>query len=346
MKIMLTAGILTLLHTSASLTGDLTAPVIPDSAKQFMPQSTASFSDGLLEVLRDLVLHARPDLKEASGICLCLVAIVMLVSLVGSMPGKTQSAADLAGCVAIGGVLLGAANSMIQLGVQSVGQITEYGKLLLPVMTTALAAQGGVSSSVALYTGTAFFNSLMASWITKILTPMIYLFLGLSIACACLGEDMLIRLRDGLKWLMTWLLKTAMYTFTGYIGITGVVSGTTDAAALKAAKLTISGVVPVVGGILSDASEAVLVGVGTAKNAAGLYGIFAILAMFLGPFLRIGAHYLLIKGTSVICSVFGNKRTAGLIMDFSSAMGLVLAMNGAVSIMLLISVVCYMKGVI
>ncbi len=212
-------------------------------------------------------------------------------------------------------------------------------------MTAALAAQGGVSSSVALYTGTAFFNSLMASSIKNILTPMIYLFLGLSTACACLGEEMLIRLRDGLKWLMTWLLKTVLYIFTGYIGITGVVSGTTDAAALKAAKLTISGVVPVVGGILSDASEAVLVGVGTAKNAAGLYGIFAILAMFLGPFLKIGAHYLLIKGISLICSVFGNKRTAGLITDFSSAMGFVLAMNGAVSMMLLISVVCYMKGV-
>ena len=75
-------------------------------------------------------------------------------------------------------------------------------------------------------------------------------------------------------------MKIVLYAFTGYIGFTGVVSGTTDAMAMKAAKLTISGAVPVVGGILSDASEAVLVSAGIMKNAAGVYGILAVLAIF------------------------------------------------------------------
>lgn len=79
------------------------------------------------------------------------------------------------------------------------------------------------------------------------------------------------------KNVVSWSLKTILTVFTTYMTVTGVVSGTTDAAALKATKVTISSVVPVVGGILSDASEAVLVSAGLMKNAAGIYGILAVL---------------------------------------------------------------------
>jgi len=144
---------------------------------------------------------------------------------------------------------------------------------------------------------------------------------------------------------MTWCLKTILYVFTGYIGITGVISGTTDAATLKVAKMTISGAVPVVGGILSDASEAVLVSAGLVKNAAGIYGMLAVAAVWIRPFVKIGAHYLLLKGTAGFCGIFGSKKTTDLISDFSSAMGLLLGMTGSVCLMLVISTACYMKGV-
>ena len=118
-----------------------------------------------------------------------------------------------------------------------------------------------------------------------------------------------------------------------------------DAAALKATKLVISGFVPVIGSIISDASETILVSAGVMKNAAGIYGLLAILAICVGPFLRIGIHYLLLKLTAAICGVFGSKQIGGVIKDFSGAMGYVLAMTGTVCLLLLISVVCFMKGV-
>ena len=109
--------------------------------------------------------------------------------------------------------------------------------------------------------------------------------------------------------------------------------------------MTISGAVPVVGGILSDASEAILVSVGVMKNAAGIYGIFAVLAIFAGPFLRIGVHYLMLKLTAAVSGVYAPKRLTELIGQMSSAMGMLLGMTGAVCVMLMISTVCYMRGV-
>ncbi len=324
---------------------DITAPEPPESAQSRMPSQQESFGQGLFEVLRDTLLLVKPDLKEAVKVCAGVIAAVIAVSVLRSIPGSAAAAADLAGSIAIASVLLHAANSMVRLGTETVYEISEYGKLLLPAMTAALAAQGGVTASAALYAGTAAFDALLSSLIAKVLTPMIYLFLALAVAASAVGVEMLEKLRDTLKAFMTWILKTLLYIFTGYIGITGVVSGSTDAAALKAAKLAISGAVPVVGGILSDASEAVLVSAGAVKNSVGIYGLFAILAIWLEPFLKIGAHYLLLKAAGALCGVFGSKQPTSLIGDFTAAMGLLLGMTGAVCLMLLISLVCFMKGV-
>ena len=137
----------------------------------------------------------------------------------------------------------------------------------------------------------------------------------------------------------------ALYVFTGYMTITGVISGTVDQTALKATKLTISGMVPVVGGILSDASETILISAGTVKNGVGIYGVTALIAIVIVPFLKIGVQYLMLKITASVCSTFGPKRITSLISDVSAAMGLLLAMTGAESIFLLISTFCFLKGI-
>lgn len=310
-----------------------------------MPSETETFGEGLLEVIDDAIGYFHPELKEAITVCVGVVGAAMVVSLLKSIPGSRTKTVELAGTVTVAAMLLNASNSLIHLGADTVGKISEYGKLLLPAMTAAMAAQGGITSASALYAGTAFFDSFLTSLIVNLLTPMVYVYLALSAAGSAIGEDMLKKLRDFMKWAYVWILKVILYVFTGYISITGVVSGTTDAAALKAAKLTISGVVPVVGSILSDASEAVLVSAGTVKNAIGIYGMLAILAVWIGPFLKIGAHYLMLKLTAGLCGIFSGKQMTDLIGDFSSAMGFVMAMTGAVSLMFMISTVCFLKGV-
>lgn len=269
----------------------------------------------------------------------------MMVSLLQTFSGQVKTLADTAGSVAVAAVLLLGTNSLIRLGADTVQELSQYGKLLLPVMTAAMAAQGGVTSSAALYAGTAVFDSVLSSLIANVLAPLVYLFLALAAANSAVGEEVLKKMRDTVKWFISWSLKTLLTVFTTYMSITGVVSGTTDAAALKATKVTISSVVPVVGSILSDASEAVLVSAGLMKNAAGIYGILAVLAVFLAPFLRIGVHYLVLKLTAALCAVFGSKPMTELIGDFGAAMGLLLAMTGSACLLLLISTVCFLKGV-
>lgn len=324
---------------------EIEAPPVPDSGRDWMPENTASFLEGLLELISKTVTAIRPDLKEASRVSLGIMASVLMVSILQSVSSTVKNVSETAGTVAIAALLLLSTNSMIRLAADTVVEIGEYGKLLLPVMTAAMAAQGGVSSSAALYAGTALFTSLLQSVMGYILVPGIYLYLALHAGCSATGEDMLKKIGDLLKGFLSWSLKIMLMSFTTYLGITGVVSGTTDAAALKAAKVTMSSFIPVVGGVLSDASEAVLVSAGLMKNTAGIYGIFAVLALFLHPFLQISIHYLILKLTGAVCAVFGSSRIIGVINAFSGAMGLLLGMTASACVMVLISTVCFMKGV-
>lgn len=322
---------------------EFTAPPPPEDAEALMPVESKSFFEDVMSIIRQAAEDLMPELTNALRVCAALVAIAVAVSLLQTVSGNLP-ALELAAVVGISVLLVKTSGAMITLGAETVRKLSDYGKLLLPVMTGALAAQGGAASSAALYTLTVIFDSLLSSVASAVIVPMVYAFLALSIAGSAMGQGVLGKLADLIKWAATWFLKIILYGFTGFMSVTGIVSGTADAAAVKAAKLTISGMVPVVGGILSDASESVIVGAGVVKNAVGIYGLLAVIAIWITPFIQLGVQYLLLKGTAALTEVFGFKCGTELIGKFAAAMGLLVALTGTVCFLLLISTVCIMKG--
>lgn len=327
------------------VSAEIAAPTVPEAGQKLMPRETESFSQGLRHILKELLPILQPELTQGLRTGAGLVAVCMLLSLLRSGSPEIARTADLVGAVSIGTLLFAGAHTMIRLGADTVTQMSEYEKLLLPAATAAMAAQGGLNSATALYAGSALFNTVLSALLVRLLLPVQYLYLATGTAEAALGSDALKNLKKTMKDLIFWCMKTLLSLFTAYLGITGVVSGTTDAAVVKAAKTTISSVIPVVGGILSDASEAVLVGTGLLRNAVGIYGILAILAVFLGPFGRIGVQFLILKGAACLCAIFGSKHDTELIDDFSEVMRMLLGMTGAMCLLLLVSSVCFLKGV-
>ena len=324
---------------------DFTAPTAPDAAINYMPDETDNFGEGLLFVIQEAIRKIQPEFTEAIRVCVIVVGVTIAIGMLSCFTEKKDIAFDLAGALIVSLLLVQPAKSLIRLSTQTISEISLYGKMLLPVMSGALAAQGGITKSAAIYSGTAFFNMILSGLISEVLMPLAYIYICVAIVSRAFPGQVQEELRKFLKWFMSWGLKTILYVFTGYISISGIVAGSTDAALLKATKLTISGMVPVVGGILSDASEAVLVSAGLVKNSTGIYGLLAVTALWIEPFLKIGIQYLCMKITGGICRMVGTKSIGDVINDFSETMGLLLGMTGAMCLIVLISTVCFMKGV-
>ena len=324
------------------VSAELSATEVPEAGTRLMPEETKDFGQALGGMLRDLLPVLAPHFYAALVASGSLAAVCLLVSLV---PGEGGRTGNLVGVVAAGALLLSSTGAMIRLGEQTVTDISEYQKLLLPTMTAALAAQGGATAAAALYAGSAAFNTLLSQWMVRLLIPVQYLFLAVSMAGNVLESDFLKSLKDTMKGMLLWCLKTLLSLFTAYLGITGVVAGSADAAAVKAAKAAFGTLVPVVGSVLAEASEAVLVGAGVLRGAMGIYGILAILAVFLEPFCQIGIQYLILKATAAFCGLFAPKAVTTVIGDFSEVMRMLLGMTGAICVLGLVSTVCFLKGV-
>ena len=116
---------------------EFSAPTVPDSGRALMPEDTADFGKGLLELARKALTQLRPDLAQCARVCAGVLGAAILTGLLRCFPGTEKGLVNLAGVLVVSALLGTTANSMISLGRETIVEISGYGKLLLPVMTAA-----------------------------------------------------------------------------------------------------------------------------------------------------------------------------------------------------------------
>lgn len=312
----------------------------------FDPEQGGEFSEGIVQIFSKSWEENKPTLVQAAGLAAVVICVVLLCATVGAMNDSCGlEPVSIAGALGITAACTFQFHAMIQLGAQTVQRLMEYATLLLPALASAVVATGAVGSAGAVYMGTVLFSDVLTVLISKLLIPMVYLYVGVATANCALGNHLLDSIRDLIAWLISGSLKAILYVYTGYITISGIISGATDAASVKATKLALSGMVPVVGGIISDASETLVASAAVLKNSIGVFGMLAVLAFCAAPFLRIAMHYLVLKLSKAVCGTVGRKNHVELVGNLSTAMGFLLGMTGTCALMLLLSIVCSLKAV-
>ena len=96
---------------------------------------------------------------------------------------------------------------------------------------------------------------------------------------------------------------------------------------------------PIVGGILAEATESVLAGAGVLRGMVGAFGALAVLALCLVPFLRLGAQYVLYQAAGFVAMAAGPEKLTKLLSAMGDAFALMLAMTGSCALVLIISLV-------
>ena len=66
---------------------EFTAPQIPSSADQYMPDHTEDFGEGLWIVIQNAIRTVKPGIAEVSGTCLSLIAAAMLTGIMNHFSG-------------------------------------------------------------------------------------------------------------------------------------------------------------------------------------------------------------------------------------------------------------------
>ncbi len=303
----------------------------------------AGLDDGLAELVdtgtRELAGIVRRAVRSSVLILLILLFCGLAETVQEGAGGSPSRSVSLAGTLAVTAVAVADVNALLGMGTGAIARMTSFANVLLPTAAAVTAATGAVTGAAARQLAAALFSDLLVNLIHGLLVPLLYGYIAASAAQAAVGENRLKRLADLLKWTVTTVLTVVTMAFVGYLTASGVVAGTADAATVKAAKFAISGAIPVVGGILSDAAETVLASAGILKGTVGVFGMVTILGICLIPLLQLAVHYLAYKLTAALASALGDGPVCGLVDRLGGAFGLVLGMTGACCLLLLIALV-------
>lgn len=336
-----------------ALTVTVRAAEVPEDLVRSAPEAAEELLEGadltaggltaaLAQLLQSLGDRAGEVVRQRlRGAAAILLVAVLCGAAEGFFQGsgmKSPPFLPMAGALSVTMAAAGSLDSLLGLGASTIDELSAFSQTLLPTLAAATAAAGAVTTATVQQVATVFFVDLLIRLIDRVCLPMVYLYIGVVTAAACLPENRLGALADGVKKVVTWILTGAVLAFTLYLSVVRVITGSADAVTVKVAKAAISGVVPVVGKIISDASETVLAGAGMLKNTIGIFGTLAILAACAYPFLQLGVQYLLYKLTAFLAGAVGAPGLCRLIDGLGGAFGLILAMTGSCALLLLVSV--------
>lgn len=320
---------------------------LPDEAAALLPPvaktEAGNFPQGLERIGQAALAALRRHLPQSMRTVGLLLGIVLLCSLVHTVGTGGAQTLRLAGALAIAAACTAGLQSVFAAGQETLDQLQVFSAALLTTLSASVAATGAVTTAAALHAGTAFFLNLLLRLVTSLLLPLVYGFVAAGTAAAALGNETLSRVAALLKWFVTLCLKAIATAFVAYLTLSGVVSGSADGTAVKALKLAVSTAVPVVGSIISDAAETVLVSAGMLKNAVGVFGLLGAFAICAVPFARIGLQYLGLKLSAALSAVVDSLGLTRLLDVMAAAMGMILAMTAVALLLAVFSCVCALR---
>ncbi|MEG1658162.1 MAG: stage III sporulation protein AE [Oscillibacter sp.] len=324
---------------------------LPDQAEEILREGDFSGSTALAKGVGNILERAAAQVREIlktrlRGAAAVLLVVVLCGAVDGFYRGTGKTFLPMVGALSVTMLTAGSLDSLIGLGGETIDQLSTFSKVLLPTLAAATAAGGAVGTATVQQVTTVFFVDLLLNLIDGLLLPLVYLYIGALTAAACLSENRLGAIAEGLKRVIVWILSSALLVFTLYLSVVRIISTSADGVTVKVAKAAISGTIPVVGSIISEATETVLAGAGMLKNTIGIFGTLAILAACAYPFLQLGIQYLLYKLTAFLADTVGAPSLCKLINGLAGAFGLVLGMAGSCALLLLISVLSSVAAVL
>jgi len=335
---LLLLALLCLPARAAEVPEDL-AGTLPETAAELLQEDGSVAENGLRRLLGRLGPALRGALAESVRGAVLLTMVVLLTGAAQGFAAAAGGAAErwvpLAGVLGVTALSAGDLSALIGLGAATMQDIAAFAKLLLPTMAAAIAGSGGVLTASAWQVGTLWAADALTDLIGELLLPLTYCHIALAAAGAALPESGLDQLADGLKRLISWGLCSLVALFTLYLSVSNVLTGSADRAAVKAAQTAVSSAVPVVGGLLSGAAEAVLGAAHSLRSVIGAAGVFGVLLLCLTPLVRLGVQFLLYKAAAFASAVSGMKPLERLLEQLGDAFGLILAMTASCALLLL-----------
>lgn len=213
----------------------------------------------------------------------------------------------------------------VSAGREVVDTMVTFMQALLPVLLTLLVAVGGVASAAIFSPVVLTTLGVFGTLIKNIILPLLFFVAILGIVDNLSERFKVSNLAGLLKVVAMGLMGIFSTIFLGVLAVQGVAGAVGDSVAFRTAKFSVDAFVPVVGGMLSDALEAVVSSSLLIKNAVGIAGMAAIGAMMVVPLLKIITMAFIYKLAGALIQPINDGQMVGCLNGLGNNLLLIFA---------------------
>lgn len=302
--------------------GDL-EKIVEDTMKENELLPKFNTKDFLLGLIKGDVKFTFKDIIKNIGLLffkelrtsLILLAKILIITLISSILTNLQSTfenasvAELANYISyvlIAILVISSFTQVMELAKETIDRMVGFMQAILPILLTLLTAASGPNTKMLFHPMILMTVNLIGILIKTIILPLIYFSFIISIISNISNRVEFSKLSELGRQVITFIISGALTLFIGIITIYGL--GTKiDGLTIRTAKFAVDKLIPIVGGFLSDAVEAVVGCSAILKNGLGFIGLLVLLFICILPVIKILVLLFTYKLITVVIQPIGSS---------------------------------------
>lgn len=303
---------------------------------------------GNINIFNNILNIVGRETKTAvTNIGIIMIVIIvhsLLVTITENLGNKNVSQiAFFVEYIVIITLVLNNFSDIISMVKESINNLVGFSNNLIPLLITLMLTTGAIISAGVVKPILLILVNFIGNFITNFILPLVIIGTILAIVSKISNKVRIDKLAKFMKSAGIWILGIIMTLFVTVLSLEGSITETVDGVTAKTAKAAVSTVIPVVGKILGDATDAIIGSAGILKNAVGIVGVFIIIGICITPIIKLSILSLAYYITSCICEPIADERIIGLLDSIGDTFKILLAIIFCVSIMLIIGLTIVMK---
>ena len=240
-------------------------------------------------------------------------------------------------------ILLTSFSGCISLVKDTVQNLVGFTNCLLPILITLMLTTGAITSAGVLQPILLLLINFVGNTVSNFILPILLISTSLSIISGISDEIKISKISKFLNSSAVWILGIIMTLLVTVLTIDGNLTETVDGVTAKTTKAAVSTVIPVVGKILGDATDAVIGCAGILKNAVGFVGIIVVLGICLMPIIKLTILTVTYYLASSICQPIADTKIVNLLGNMADTFKVMLAIVFCVTIALIVGLTIVIK---
>ena len=228
-------------------------------------------------------------------------------------------------------VIMSNFTDIIKLVQDTTGNLIGFMNTLVPLLITLMMYTGSITTSSVVEPIILFMINFIGNIIQNLIIPFVLVLTSLVIISKISDKVHIDKLSKFFKSGIVWFLGIVLTVFVGVVSLEGTLSSSIDGITAKTTKAVVSSAIPVVGKILGDAVDTVLV------------GVVIVIGICIMPILKLFVLSVSYKLLSTVVQPIADEKIIDLLEQIGDIFKIFLGILCAISFMLIIGTTLVLK---